>query len=79
MLPSNASPHPNAFFPFRRRPGSDKRADPYVRATLGAQQLRTKKRRHTLTPRWDETLLFSWDGRDWLYVDVFHRVGKASF
>ena len=27
--------------------GSDLRADPYVRATLGAQQLKTKKQRHT--------------------------------
>ena len=58
--------------------GSNMLADPYVRATLGAQQFKTKKQRHTLTPTWNETLFFSWDGSDWVYVDVFHRVGKTS-
>lgn len=46
------------------------KSDPYVMLTVGRQTVLTKVCHNTLNPKWDETLLLSWDGSSSLLVQV---------
>ena len=46
------------------------KSDPYVLLTTGHQTVRSKKITNTLNPRFDETLMLSWDGASTLIAQV---------
>jgi stromal membrane-associated protein len=46
------------------------KSDPYVLLTTGHQTVKSKKIANTLNPRFDETLMLSWDGASTLIAQV---------
>eukprot|EP00742_Colponemidia_sp_Colp-10_P001201 GILJ01001294.1.p1 GENE.GILJ01001294.1~~GILJ01001294.1.p1 ORF type:complete len:241 (-),score=18.84 GILJ01001294.1:74-796(-) len=56
-------------------------SDPYCVVQLGRQQMKTRKKKNTLNPRWEEKLLLCWDGKDALNITVYDwdRFTKDDF
>ena len=48
-------------------------SDPYCVLTVGLQSRKTKPKYKTLTPKYDEHYMFSWDGIDKLLVEVYDK------
>ncbi len=48
-------------------------ADPYCIVGMGNQILKSKVIKKTLNPRWDEKLMFSWNGVDPLMINVMDK------
>jgi len=46
-------------------------SDPYVVARLGTQRQKTTIKKNNLNPKWDETFMFSWDGRSNLFLQAW--------
>lgn len=46
-------------------------SDPYVIFRLGGQQMKSKTISNNLNPVWNEMIMFSWNGSDLLYINVW--------
>lgn len=46
-------------------------SDPYVTFRLGGQQMKSKTISNNLNPIWNEMIMFSWNGTDLLYANVW--------
>ena len=59
-------------------------SDPYCIVKIGNQILKSKVIKNNLNPHWDEKLMFSWDGKSPLIINVmdkdkFKKDGNLSF